>query len=252
MPRRVPEARSVSSSVAPRARAARVAATEEEKNGPGRGMRPISSSTTHISSRPAPLPPYSSGTSRPVHPRSASVDHSDGSDAIGLVGQLAHHVRPALALQGAACHLLQCELLVVVREVHGLPYVSLTDAPFPDTGVRVHGGRVPFPRGFCPCTGGREVPRRVARLARRAAAPLPGGGSPGRRRQPLGRGEPATSPEVAAQAARGRLGGHPLGPRLRPGPHHQRHAAPPLLRGDGRVPHAGHVQHERDLADRAR
>ena len=124
-------------------------------------------------------------------------------DPRGVVGQLAHHVRPALALEGAARHLLQRELLVVVREVHGLPYVSLTDAPFPDTGVRVHGGRVPFPRGFCPCTGGREVPRRVARLARRASAPLLGGRSPRRRRQPLGRGEPAASPEVAAQAHEG-------------------------------------------------
>src|ERR1700733_8060974 len=47
------------------------------------------------------------------------------------------------------------------------------------------------------------------------------------------------------------MGRHPLGPRVRPGAHHQRHAAPPLLRGDGRVPHAGDVQHQRHLADRA-
>ena len=30
-----------------------------------------------------------------------------------------------------ARHLLQCELLVVVREVHGLPYVSLTARAIP-------------------------------------------------------------------------------------------------------------------------
>src|SRR5580698_7682276 len=78
VPRRVPAARSVSNSVAPRARAARVAATPDEKNGPGSGRRPISSSTTHISSRPTPLPPYSSGTRRPVQPSSTSVFHSAG------------------------------------------------------------------------------------------------------------------------------------------------------------------------------
>ena len=79
--------------VAPSARAARVAATADEKNGPGSGMRPICSSTTHISSRPTPLPPYSSGTRRPVHPSSTSVDHSAGVMPVGLVGQLAHHGR---------------------------------------------------------------------------------------------------------------------------------------------------------------
>src|SRR3984957_2001077 len=78
VPRRVPAARSVSRSVAPRARAARVAATAEEKKGPGKGRRPISSRTTHISRRPTPLPPYSSGTSSPVHPSSTSVFHSAG------------------------------------------------------------------------------------------------------------------------------------------------------------------------------
>ena len=61
VPRRVPAARSARSSVAPRARAASVAATAEEKNGPGNGRRPICSSTMHVSSRPAPVPPCSAG-----------------------------------------------------------------------------------------------------------------------------------------------------------------------------------------------
>ena len=61
VPRRVPAARSPRSSVAPRARAASVAATAEEKNGPGSGMRPICSSTMVVSSRPAPAPPWSRG-----------------------------------------------------------------------------------------------------------------------------------------------------------------------------------------------
>ena len=49
----------------PGARAASVASTADEKKGPGSGRRPISSSTTIISSRPMPAPPWASGTSRP-------------------------------------------------------------------------------------------------------------------------------------------------------------------------------------------
>ena len=44
-----------------------------------------------------------------------------GRDAVGVVGQLAQHVRAALALERGARHVLQRQLLVVVREVHGLP-----------------------------------------------------------------------------------------------------------------------------------
>ena len=44
-----------------------------------------------------------------------------GRDAGRVLGQLAQQVGPALTLERAARHLLQCELLVVVREVHGLP-----------------------------------------------------------------------------------------------------------------------------------
>ena len=99
---------------------------------------------------PLPLPPYASGTSRPVHPSSTSVDHSAGVTPVRFVGQPAHDGGRALALERTAGHVLQCELLVVVREVHGLPYVSLSAAPFPDTGVRVHGGPLPFPSWISP------------------------------------------------------------------------------------------------------
>ena len=43
---------------------------EEEKKGPGKGIRPICSKTMHVSSSGAPEPPGSSGMSRPVQPRS--------------------------------------------------------------------------------------------------------------------------------------------------------------------------------------
>jgi hypothetical protein len=67
-----------SSSVAPRARAARVAAMAEEKNGPGNGMRPICSATMHISSSPVPprrTPRAPAGRSSPGRP---ACDHSAG------------------------------------------------------------------------------------------------------------------------------------------------------------------------------
>ena len=42
--------------------------TADEKYGPGRGSRPISSMTTTMSTSPSPRPPCSSGTSRPGQP----------------------------------------------------------------------------------------------------------------------------------------------------------------------------------------
>ncbi len=193
MPRRVPAARSASSSVAPRARAASVAATDDEKNGPGSGMRPICSATMHTSSRPAPspAPPSSSGTSKPVHPSSTRVDHSSGVNPRSSSARLRSKSRVAYPLERGARHVLECQLPLVVREVHGLrplPYPFIDVAPargtapahpavpgqprrriaptvpvgralrravvrgplIPDTGVRVHGGRVPFPRWTSP------------------------------------------------------------------------------------------------------
>ena len=120
VPRRVPAPRSASSSVAPRARAASVAAAAEEKKGPGTGTRPICSATMQVSSKPLPLPPCSLGNQEPGP---AQVDQGRpqfGCDAGCVVGQLAHEVGPALALERAACHLLEGHLFVVVREVHGL------------------------------------------------------------------------------------------------------------------------------------
>ena len=107
-------------------------------------------------------------------------------DAIGVLGQLTHHVRPALALQRTAGHVLQCELLVVVCEVHGLPYVSLTTCHSLTLASEYTVVRVLFPCGFCPCTRGREVPRRVAGLARRTLGPLLAGRRAGGRCQSLG------------------------------------------------------------------
>ena len=87
-------------------------------------------------------------------------------------------------------------------------------------------------------------------MAGRAPPPVLGERSPGRRRQAVGRGVPAATGRLAARAQQGSLGGHPLARRVRrPGRH--RHAAGHRLRGDGRVPHAGDVQHQRRLADRA-
>ena len=53
------------------------------------------------------MPPWSSGTSSPVHPRSTSVDHSAGVMPVGVVGQLAHaasgpHSRSS-ALRATSC-----------------------------------------------------------------------------------------------------------------------------------------------------
>ncbi len=74
-----PEARPASRSSAPRARAASVAITDEEKNGPGSGTRPICSRTMHISSSPAPSP----GTSIPVQPMVTNRSQSSGVTPTG-------------------------------------------------------------------------------------------------------------------------------------------------------------------------
>ena len=91
-----------------------------------------------------------------------------------IVGQAAQQLRVACTLERGARHVLECELPLVVREVHGLrplpyPFIDVDEstappAPagramrravmrgplIPDTGVRVHGGRVPFPRWTSP------------------------------------------------------------------------------------------------------
>ena len=64
-------------------RAARVAITAEEKKGPGRGTRPICSSTMQVSSSPAPAPPCARGRACPVHPRSTSGSQSSGVNPPG-------------------------------------------------------------------------------------------------------------------------------------------------------------------------
>jgi hypothetical protein len=74
-----PVARPSSSSSAPRALAARVAITADEKNGPGSGTRPICSRMMPISSSPAPSP----GTSMPVHPSSTRRSQSSGVTPVG-------------------------------------------------------------------------------------------------------------------------------------------------------------------------
>ena len=108
----------------------------------------------HVSSRPAPVPPCSSGTRSPVHPRSTSVDHSAGVMPAGSSASWRSSSGPHSRSSARARHLLQCELLVVVREVHGLPYVpTASPAPyaFPDTGVTVHGRSATLPPWILPC-----------------------------------------------------------------------------------------------------
>ena len=56
-----PTASCSSRSAAPSRRAASVANTADEKNGPGNGRRPISSITTTVSTSPSPSPPCSRG-----------------------------------------------------------------------------------------------------------------------------------------------------------------------------------------------
>ncbi len=48
--------------------------TDDEKNGPGSGTRPICSSTMHISRRPAP----SSGINIEVQPSDTNWSHNSG------------------------------------------------------------------------------------------------------------------------------------------------------------------------------
>ena len=102
VPRRVPAARSASSSVAPRARAASVAATAEEKYGPGSGMRPI------CSKHDARLEQAGAGAAVLGGDEEAGPAEVDerrpqrGRDAGVVVGQLAQQLRAALALERAS------------------------------------------------------------------------------------------------------------------------------------------------------
>src|SRR5205085_12017916 len=60
----------------PARNSAEQASTAVERNGEGIKLRPISSITTPASTQPRPLPPNSSGTSRPENPISAKVFQS--------------------------------------------------------------------------------------------------------------------------------------------------------------------------------
>ncbi len=77
-PVRVPHASAASRSSRPKARAASVATIADEKNGPGKMARPISSCTATASITPRPRPPCRSGTRRPVQPRSTILRHISG------------------------------------------------------------------------------------------------------------------------------------------------------------------------------
>ena len=69
-----------------RATAPTAASTAVERNGDGIRVRPISSITTPASTQPSPLPPNSSGTSRPENPISAKAFHSSRENPVGVLG----------------------------------------------------------------------------------------------------------------------------------------------------------------------
>ena len=115
VPRCRPEASSANRWSAPRARAARVAMTEDEKKGPGSGTLPICSRMMHISSSPAPSP----GTSRPVQPSATNRSHSSAVMPEGSSASW-RRVSPHLPHRPPG-HVLQGELFGVEREIHSPP-----------------------------------------------------------------------------------------------------------------------------------
>ena len=182
------------------------------------GCGPSAPGTMHISSSPAPAPPYlgraPGGRSSPARPASTTVRASCRSAHRPAVRTISgSHSRSSAPR--ATSWSASCSSSYVKSTASPTPRGRTAPAPFPDTSVRVHGGRLPFPRGFCPGTRGREVPRRAARLARREPAAVPRSRVPRRRRQPERRGQPTAAPEVAAQDERGRVGRHPLGRGVR-------------------------------------
>ena len=119
VPRIAPDASCASRSASPSRRAASVANTADEKNGPGSGSRPISSSTTTMSTSPRPRPPCVLGHEQAGPAELGELVPDLVGEAALVVDHRPHVGAGRLAREERAHRLAQRVLLVAEREVHG-------------------------------------------------------------------------------------------------------------------------------------